>query len=148
MGQISNKNSSMVLRYGRTCTVKWKRSVSSLFLTCDRLYITLTCDRLYTDTVSSLLLSSLIFSSSAYPQTGTAQLYNTHRDSCAHMDRTGLEFNLSLRNKNSSHCHLDIIQEEWSFYTKFQVHAWMIINSSRKNSNQLVNCQKFAHKLS
>ena len=25
------------------------------------------------------------------------------------MDRTGLDFNLSLRNKNSSHCHLDII---------------------------------------
>ena len=29
------------------------------------------------------------------------------------MDRTGLEFNLSsvsMQNKNSSHCHLDIIQ--------------------------------------
>ena len=25
------------------------------------------------------------------------------------MDRTGLEFIVSLRNKNSSHCHLDII---------------------------------------
>ena len=28
---------------------------------------------------------------------------------CTHMDRTGLEFILSLRKKNSSHCHLDII---------------------------------------
>ena len=66
---------------------------------------------LYTNTVSSLLLSSLlfVFFSSAYPQTDTAQLYNTHTDSCTHMDRTGLEFILSLRNKNSSHCHLDII---------------------------------------
>ncbi len=33
VGQISNKNSSMVLRYGRTCTVKWKRSVSCFSLT-------------------------------------------------------------------------------------------------------------------
>ena len=55
----------------------------------------------------------LFFSSSAYPQTDTAQLYNTHPGSCTHMDRTGLEFNLSfvsLQNKNSSQCHLDIIQ--------------------------------------
>ena len=52
----------------------------------------------------------LFFSSSACPQTDTAQLYNTHPDSCTHMDRTGLEFNLSLRYKNISHCHLDIIQ--------------------------------------
>ena len=33
-------------------------------------------------------------------------------------------------------------------YTKFQILAWMIINSSRKKSNQLENCQKFGHKLS
>ena len=26
------------------------------------------------------------------------------------MDRTGLEFNLSLQNKNCSHCHLDIME--------------------------------------
>ena len=47
-----------------------------------------------TNTVSSLPLSSLlfVFSSSACPQTDTAQLYNTHPDSCTHMDRTGLEF--------------------------------------------------------
>ena len=32
--------------------------------------------------------------------------------------------------------------------TKFQVLAWMTINSSRKNLNQLENCQKFAHTLS
>ena len=32
--------------------------------------------------------------------------------------------------------------------TKFQILAWMIINSSRRNLNQLENCQKFAHKLS
>ena len=41
----------------------------------------------------------------------SAQWYNTHPDSCTHMDRTGLEFNLSfvsLQSKNSSHCHLDI----------------------------------------
>ena len=36
------------------------------------------------------------FSSSAYPQTDTAQLYNTHPDVRTHMDRTGLEFNLSF----------------------------------------------------
>ena len=67
---------------------------------------------LYSKTVSSLLLSSLFFFSSAYPQTDTAQLHNTHLDSCTHMDRTALEFNLSfvsLQNNNSSHCHLDII---------------------------------------
>ena len=69
---------------------------------------------LYNNTVSSLLLSSLlfVFSSSAYPQTDTAQLYNTHPDSCTHVDRTGLEFNLSsvsLQNENSSHYPLDII---------------------------------------
>ena len=34
----------------------------------------------------------LFFSSSACPQTDTAQLYNTHPDSFTHMDRTGLEF--------------------------------------------------------
>ena len=33
-------------------------------------------------------------------------------------------------------------------YTKFQILAWMIINSSRKKSNQLENCQEFALKLS
>ena len=32
------------------------------------------------------------FSSSACPQTDAVQLYNTHPDSCTHMDRTGLEF--------------------------------------------------------
>ena len=37
--------------------------------------------------------------------------------------------------------------KKWS-KTKVQVLAWMIINSSRKNSNQLENCQKFADKLS
>ena len=34
-----------------------------------------------------------------------------------------------------------------SYYTKFQVLAWMIINSRRKNLNQLENCLKYAHKL-
>ena len=29
------------------------------------------------------------------------------------MDRASLEFNLSVQTKNSSHCHLDIIQKEW-----------------------------------
>ena len=33
-------------------------------------------------------------------------------------------------------------------YIKFQILAWMIINSSRKKSNQLENCQEFALKLS
>ena len=31
---------------------------------------------------------------------------------------------------------------KWSNCTKFQALAWMIINSSRKNSNQLENCQR------
>ena len=64
-----------------------------------------------------MLLSSLLLffsSSSANAQTDTALLYNTHPDSCTHMDRTGLESILSLRNKNSLHCHLDIIQNQWS----------------------------------
>ena len=34
---------------------------------------------------------------------------------------------------------------EWSNFTKSQALAWMIINSSRKNLNQLKNSQKFAH---
>ena len=37
---------------------------------------------------------------------------------------------------------------KWSSLTMFQVLAWMMINSSRKNSKQLEKCQKFAHKLS
>ena len=37
---------------------------------------------------------------------------------------------------------------KWSNCTKFQALAWMIINASRKNSNQLESCQKFADKLS
>ena len=37
---------------------------------------------------------------------------------------------------------------KWSNCSKYQVFPWMIINSSRKNSNLLQNCQKFAHKLS
>ena len=31
---------------------------------------------------------------------------------------------------------------KWSNFKKFHALAWMIINSSRKNSNQLENCQK------
>ena len=34
-----------------------------------------------------------------------------------------------------------------STYTKFQVHAWMIINSNKKNLNQSENYHKSAHKL-
>ena len=37
---------------------------------------------------------------------------------------------------------------KWSSCTKFQILAWMIINSNNNNSNQLEICQKFAHKLS
>ena len=37
---------------------------------------------------------------------------------------------------------------KWSNCTKFQVLAWMIINSSKKNSNLLENCQKYAHRSS
>ena len=37
---------------------------------------------------------------------------------------------------------------KWSKYTKFQVLAWMITNSNRKNLDQLENYHKFAHKLS
>ena len=35
---------------------------------------------------------------------------------------------------------------KWSKFTKFQVLAWMTINSNRMNSNQLDKCHKFAHK--
>ena len=42
----------------------------------------------------------------------------------------------------------ELANNKWSNCTKFQAVAWMIINSSRKNSNQLETCQKFAHKLS
>ena len=37
---------------------------------------------------------------------------------------------------------------KWSNFKKFQALAWMIINSSRKNSNQLENCRKYALRLS
>ena len=37
--------------------------------------------------------------------------------------------------------------KKWSNITKFQVLAWMIINSNRKNLNQSENFHKFAHKL-
>ena len=52
---------------------------------------------LYTNTVSSLLLSSSLF-----------VFFFSNLSTDSHMDRTSLEFNLSLHNKNSSHCHLDI----------------------------------------
>ena len=37
--------------------------------------------------------------------------------------------------------------KQWSNFTKFRISVWMIINSNRKKSNLLENCQKFAHKL-
>ena len=37
---------------------------------------------------------------------------------------------------------------KWSNFTRFEVSVWMIINSSRRNSNQMEKCQKFAHKIS
>ena len=36
---------------------------------------------------------------------------------------------------------------KWNSYTKFQVLAWMIINSNRKNLNQPENYHKYAHTL-
>ena len=36
---------------------------------------------------------------------------------------------------------------KWSSFSKFQVFAWMIINSNRKNLNQSENYHKYAHKL-
>ena len=36
---------------------------------------------------------------------------------------------------------------KWSSFSKFQVFAWMIINSNRKNLNQSENCHTYAHKL-
>ena len=45
------------------------------------------------------------------------------------------------------YCELEN-KKKWSNCTKFQVFSWMIINSSRKNSNLLDNSQKFAHELS
>ena len=44
--------------------------------------------------------------------------------------------------------YCELAKKKWSNCTESQALAWMIINSSRKNSNQLENCQKFAHKLS
>ena len=38
--------------------------------------------------------------------------------------------------------------KKWSSSTKFQVFAWMVINSNRNNLNQSENCHKFARKLS
>ena len=37
---------------------------------------------------------------------------------------------------------------KWNNFTKFRILVWMIINSNRRNWNQLENCQKFARKLS
>ena len=48
--------------------------------------------------------------------------------------------------KNASTDTVNWQTRKWSNFTKFQVLAWMTINSRRKNSNQLENCQKFAHK--
>ena len=38
--------------------------------------------------------------------------------------------------------------KKWSRFTKFQVFAWMIINSNKKNLNQWENYHKCAHRLS
>ena len=37
--------------------------------------------------------------------------------------------------------------KKWSNYTKFQVFAWITINSNRKNQNQWDTYHKFAHKV-
>ena len=37
---------------------------------------------------------------------------------------------------------------KWSNFTKYRTLVWMIINSNKRNWNQLENCQKFARKLS
>ena len=37
---------------------------------------------------------------------------------------------------------------KWSNFRKYRIRVWMITDSSRKNSNHLENCQKFAVKLS
>ena len=42
----------------------------------------------------------------------------------------------------------ELAHRKWSNYIKFQVLAWMIINSTRKNLNQSETNHKFAHKLS
>ena len=58
------------------------------------------------NTVSSpaaVFLDVCFLSSSAYPQTDTAQLYNTHPDSCMHMDRTGLEFHFVFAKTSKVH---------------------------------------------
>ena len=39
-------------------------------------------------------------------------------------------------------------QESGAMLQSFQILAWMIINSNRKNSNLLESCQKFAHTMS
>ena len=38
-------------------------------------------------------------------------------------------------------------KKKWSDFTKFQIFAWMITNSRKRNLNQWENCQKCAHKL-
>ena len=38
--------------------------------------------------------------------------------------------------------------KKWSSFTKFQVLAWMVINTNRKNLNQSENYDKYAHKMS
>ena len=44
--------------------------------------------------------------------------------------------------------HRELANKEVEQLCKVQVLAWMIINSSRRNRNQLEKCQKYAHKLS
>ena len=41
--------------------------------------------------------------------------------------------------------YCELANKEVEHFTKFQVLAWMIINSNRKNLNQLENCHKRAH---
>ena len=62
---------------------------------------------LYTDIVPCLCF---FFLPSAYPQTDTVQLYKTQPDSCTHILIEQALSRLSFRNKNSSHCHLEIVQ--------------------------------------
>ena len=55
-----------------------------------------------------------------------------------------LDQNVDLSNVDQVPSNAHLSEKE----SQFQALAWMIINSSRKNSNQLENCQKFAHKSS
>ena len=104
-GTVSNVSFLIVDCFLSFCICNFSFFVSSFSFNMWQIVHYIDIDILYTNTVSSLPLSSLFlgFSSSACPQTDTAQLYNTHPDSCTHMDRTGLEFHFVFAKTRTVH---------------------------------------------